>query len=166
VRAALGVSELAASYGIFVERARSSLVGINAPSAARCLGLVREMLPELDAVAFRVEEADELALPLGVWSDGHGRGLHAVVVQASDDCVDVVDPVVDDVTLARLGRIARHNREHDVLVLVWAIELPVVQLDVVRILVGEVPQLSAQVALIPLRERPWIARKEEHSADH
>jgi hypothetical protein len=42
------------------------------------------MLPELDAVAFRVEEADELALALGVWSDGHGRNLYAVLMQASD----------------------------------------------------------------------------------
>jgi hypothetical protein len=58
-------------------------------------------------VAFRVEKADELALPLGVCSDGHRRRLHAVLVQASDDPVDVVDPVVDDVTLARLARIAR-----------------------------------------------------------
>jgi hypothetical protein len=69
-------------------------------------------------------------------------------------------------TLAGLARIAGHNREHDVLVLVRAIELAVIKLDVVGALVGEVPQLPTQVALIPLRQRPWIARKEEHSADH
>jgi hypothetical protein len=63
------------------------------------LAPVGEMLPELNAVAFRVEEADELALSLGVWSDRHRRRLHAVLLHASDDCVDVVDAVVDDVTL-------------------------------------------------------------------
>ena len=57
---------------------------------ARCLAPVREMLPELDAVAFRVDEADELALPLGVWPAGHGRGLYAVLMQAFNRDVDIL----------------------------------------------------------------------------
>jgi hypothetical protein len=48
------------------------------------------MLPELDAVAFRVDEADELALPLGVWPAGHGRGLYAVLMQAFNRDVDIL----------------------------------------------------------------------------
>ena len=44
---------------------RSPLEGSRRDSA-RCLAPVGEVLPELDAVAFRVEDADELALPLGV----------------------------------------------------------------------------------------------------
>jgi hypothetical protein len=48
------------------------------------------MLPELDTVAFRVEEADELALLLGVWPDGHGRGLYAVLMQAFNREVDIL----------------------------------------------------------------------------
>jgi hypothetical protein len=125
--------------------------GINACSSGHSLALVGEMLPELDAVAFRVEEADKLSSPLGVCSDGHGRGLHPVLVEASDDPVDVVDPVVDDVTLAGLTRIAGHDREHQVLVLLGAIELAVVQLDVVGALVGEVAKLPTEMAPIPLR---------------
>jgi hypothetical protein len=109
------------------------------------------MLPKFDAVPFRVEEADKLALPLGVCSDGQGRGFHAVLVQPSDDCVDVVDPVVDDVTLAGLARIAGHDREHQVLVLLGAIELAVVHLDVVGALVGEVTKFPTEMAPIPLR---------------
>jgi hypothetical protein len=50
--------------------------------ARRALGglALVEMLPELDAMAFRVVKADELALPLGVCSDGHGRRVHAILV--------------------------------------------------------------------------------------
>jgi hypothetical protein len=62
------------------ERLSTQRRAMHACSAARCLALVGEMLPELDAVAFRVEETGELALPLGVFSDRHGRGLHAVLV--------------------------------------------------------------------------------------
>ena len=79
-------------------------------------------------------------------------------VQTSDDCVDVVDPVVDDMTLARLAWIARHDREHHMLVLLRAIELAVVKLDVIGALVGEVTKLPTEMAVVPLRQRAWIAR--------
>src|SRR6266511_3506192 len=128
--------------------------------------LAAEVLPELDAVTFRIEEADKLALPFRVCSDLHRRRVHAVLVQASDDCVDIVDPIVDDVTLARVARVAGHDREHEVLALVGMIELAVVQLDVVGAFVGEVSEFPTEMAPVPLRQRAWIARKQKDTADH
>jgi hypothetical protein len=84
-----------------------------------------------------------------------------VLVQATNDCVDIIDPIVDDVTLARLARVAGHDREHEVLALIGMIELAVVQLDVVGALVGEVSDFPSEMAPVPLRQRAWIARKQK-----
>src|SRR5207253_8980216 len=72
--------------------------------------------------------------------------------------------VVDDVPFSG-ARITRHDREHQVLCLFRAIVLAEVQLGVVA-LTGKDAELPAEVAAIPIGERGWIAREQEHAADH
>ena len=99
------------------------------------------MLPELQSVALRVVEPDELALSLGIRPDAYGRRLHPRFVKGGDDCVDIIDPVVHDVTSAGLTWIPWHDRVHEVLRLLRAIGLAVIQLDVIGVLVRDVAKL-------------------------
>ena len=55
-----------------------------------------EVLPELDAVALGIVEADELALAIAIVADRHRGNVDPVGAQRGDDALDVVEPVVDD----------------------------------------------------------------------
>jgi len=59
------------------------------------------MLPELQSVALRVVEPDELALSLGIRPDAYGRRLHPRFVKGGDDCVDIIDPCSSRCDLGR-----------------------------------------------------------------